>query len=166
MPIEVHIADFLTDLHNANTLANTIRAYRGDLTAFAEHVDGDLAVMGVDPVRAFLSEISDLAPTTRKRKRSAFCRWAVRYDRMPANPMDKVGTITVPKRLPRRRRPPTSTASSTRSARAGPARPCRSVYCATGCCPTGCCSKPPTSVRYPRHRGLRPLPPGLRSVPR
>ncbi|MEV0028974.1 hypothetical protein [Nocardia sp. NPDC050793] len=35
----VHIADFLTDLHNANALANTIRAYRGDLTAFAEYVD-------------------------------------------------------------------------------------------------------------------------------
>lgn len=63
-----------------------------------------LAVMGVDPVRAFLSEISGQAPATRKRKRaavSAFCRWAVRHDRMPANPMDKVGTITVPKRLPR-----------------------------------------------------------------
>ncbi|MGA4792453.1 site-specific integrase [Nocardia sp. AB354] len=104
VPIELHIADFLTDLRNMNTPANTICAYRGDLTAFAEHVDGDLAAMSVDPVRAFVSEISDLAPATRKRKRaavSAFCRWAVRHDRMPADPMDKVGTITVPKSLPR-----------------------------------------------------------------
>jgi integrase/recombinase XerC/integrase/recombinase XerD len=104
VPIDVHIADFLTDLGNMNAPANTIRAYRGDLTAFAEHVDGDLAAMGVDPVRAFLSEISGQAPATRKRKRAAvstFCRWAVRHDRMTANPMDKVGTITVPKSLPR-----------------------------------------------------------------
>ncbi|MEU2035275.1 tyrosine-type recombinase/integrase [Nocardia amamiensis] len=94
----------MTDLRNANKPANTIRAYRGDLTAFAQHYDGDLAVMGVEPVRAFLSEIAGQAPATRKRKRAsvaAFCRWAVRHERLEANPMDWVDTITVPKRLPR-----------------------------------------------------------------
>lgn len=104
VPMEVHIEDFLTDLANANRPANTIRAYRGDLSAFAEYVDGDLAAMDVAPVRAFLSEIAEQAPATRKRKRaalSAFCRWAVRHDRLVANPMDKVDAITVPKRLPR-----------------------------------------------------------------
>ncbi|MEV5650522.1 hypothetical protein AB0L57_19915 [Nocardia sp. NPDC052254] len=58
----------------------------------------------MDPVRAFLSETSDLAPATRKHKRaavSACCQWAVRHDQMPANPMGKVDTITVPKSLPR-----------------------------------------------------------------
>ncbi|MCC3328231.1 tyrosine-type recombinase/integrase [Nocardia abscessus] len=89
---------------NANRPASTLRAYRGDLTGFAEHYDGDLAVMGVEPVRAFLSEIADQSPATRKRKRAAvaaFCRWAVRHERLAANPMDRVDTITVPKRLPR-----------------------------------------------------------------
>ncbi|PPJ36360.1 hypothetical protein C5E45_20110 [Nocardia nova] len=45
VPIDVHIADFLTDLGNMNAPANTIRAYRSDLTAFAEHVDGDLGLV-------------------------------------------------------------------------------------------------------------------------
>ncbi|MEU2258531.1 tyrosine-type recombinase/integrase [Nocardia xishanensis] len=104
VPMAVHIDDFLTDLRNTNSPANTIRAYRGDLTAFAEYVDGDLAQLGVAPVRAFLSGIAEQAPATRKRKRaavSAFCRWAVRHERLAANPMDRVDTITVPKRLPR-----------------------------------------------------------------
>ncbi|WP_406277098.1 tyrosine-type recombinase/integrase [Nocardia sp. NBC_00881] len=104
VPLAVHIENFLTDLRNANKPANTIRAYRGDLTGFADHYDGDLTVMGVEPVRAFLSAITAQAAATRKRKRaalSAFCRWAVRHDRMPTNPLDKVDTVTVPKTLPR-----------------------------------------------------------------
>lgn len=102
--LDVHIEDFLTDLANANKPANTIRAYRGDLNAFADHYDGDLTVMGVEAVRAFLSAITAQAPATRKRKRAAvaaFCRWAVRHDRLAANPMDKVDTIAVPRTLPR-----------------------------------------------------------------
>jgi len=104
VPLAMDIETFLEDLRNANTSANTIRAYRADLTAFAEHYDGNLATMGVDPIRAFLSSIARQAPATRKRKRaavSAFCRWAVRHDRMPSNPLDKVDTISVPKTLPR-----------------------------------------------------------------
>lgn len=103
-PLPVHIADFLTDLTNAAKPDNTIRAYRGDLNAFAEHYDGDLAVMGVEPVRAFMTAISGQSPATRKRKRaalSAFCRWALVHDRLPVNPMDRVDTVSVPKRLPR-----------------------------------------------------------------
>jgi hypothetical protein len=34
-PLARHIDDFLTDLANANKPRNTIRAYRGDLIAFA-----------------------------------------------------------------------------------------------------------------------------------
>ncbi|MBF6518484.1 tyrosine-type recombinase/integrase [Nocardia cyriacigeorgica] len=102
--LAVHIEAFLTDLANANRPANTLRAYRGDLTAFAEHVDGGVAAVDVAAVRSFLSEIADQAPATRKRKRasvSAFCRWAVRHELLAANPMDRVDTITVPKTLPR-----------------------------------------------------------------
>ena len=41
-PLARHIDDFLTDLANANKPRNTIRAYRGDLVAFAAHHDGEV----------------------------------------------------------------------------------------------------------------------------
>ena len=42
-PLALHIDDFLTDLANANRPRKTIRAYRGDLTGFADHHDGEIA---------------------------------------------------------------------------------------------------------------------------
>jgi integrase/recombinase XerD len=81
-PLARHIDDFLTDLANANKPRNTIRAYRGDLIAFAAHHDGDIAALTAAPVRAFLGQIAGQAPATRKRKRAAvasFCKWAVRH---------------------------------------------------------------------------------------
>jgi hypothetical protein len=42
-PLVRHIDDFLADLANANKPRNTIRAYRGDLIAFAAHHNGDIA---------------------------------------------------------------------------------------------------------------------------
>jgi hypothetical protein len=53
-----HIDDFLADLANANRPRNTIRAYRGDLIAFAAHHDGDITGLAAAPVRAFLAEIA------------------------------------------------------------------------------------------------------------
>jgi Phage integrase, N-terminal SAM-like domain len=70
-PLARHIDDFLTDLANANKPRNTIRAYRGDLIAFAAHHGGDIADLTAAPVRAFLGEIAGQAPSTRKRKRAA-----------------------------------------------------------------------------------------------
>ena len=55
-------------------------------------------------MRAYLADIAGLAASSRKRKRAAvasFCRWAVRHDLLHANPMDKIDTIRVHKRLPR-----------------------------------------------------------------
>src|SRR6266567_9132025 len=81
-PLARHIDDFLTDLANANKPRNTIRAYRGDLTGFAAHHDGDIAGLSAAPIRAFLGEIAGQAPATRKRKRAAvasFCKWAVKH---------------------------------------------------------------------------------------
>ncbi|MGH3210568.1 MAG: site-specific integrase [Trebonia sp.] len=66
-----HIDGFLTDLANANKPRNTIRAYRGDLVAFAAHHDGEIGEVTAAPVRAFLAEIAGQAPSTRKRKRAA-----------------------------------------------------------------------------------------------
>ena len=103
-PLARHIEDFLTDLANANKPRNTIRAYRGDLIAFAAHHDGEIGEIAAAPVRAFLSEIASQAPSTRKRKRAAvasFCRWAVRHDLLDASPMDCIDTVTVPRTLPR-----------------------------------------------------------------
>ena len=103
-PLARHIDDFLTDLANANKPRNTIRAYRGDLIAFAAHHDGEIGELTAAPVRAFLGEIAGQAPATRKRKRAAvasFCRWAVRHELLDASPMDRIDAIEVPRTLPR-----------------------------------------------------------------
>lgn len=103
-PLTRHIDDFLTDLGNAGKSTHTVRAYRGDLIGFAAHHDGAIGELTAAPIRAYLSEIAELSPATRKRKRAAlasWCRWAVRHDLLDANPMDRIDTVTVPRRLPR-----------------------------------------------------------------
>src|SRR5215470_6489085 len=103
-PLARHIDDFLTDLANANKPRNTIRAYRGDLTGFAAHHDGEIGELTAAPVRAFLGEIAGQAPATRKRKRAAvasFCKWAVRHELLAASPIDRIDAIEVPRTLPR-----------------------------------------------------------------
>src|SRR6516164_10120186 len=99
-----HIDDFLTDLANANKSRQTVRAYRGDLIAFAAYHDREIGELTAVPIRAFLADIAASSPATRKRKRAAvasFCRWAVRHDLLTASPMDRIDAVTVPKRLPR-----------------------------------------------------------------
>ncbi|MEV5576892.1 site-specific integrase [Spirillospora sp. NPDC052269] len=103
-PLAQYLDDFLTDQKNANASTHTVRAYRGDLLQFTAHCDGELAGLTADSIRAFLADIGELSAATRKRKRAAvssFCRWAVRQDRLDANPMDKIDTIKVSKSLPR-----------------------------------------------------------------
>ncbi len=73
-----------------------MRAYRGDLIAFAAHHDGEIGELTAAPIRDYLSEIAGLSAASRKRKRAAvasFCRWAVRHELLDANPMDKIDTI-------------------------------------------------------------------------
>ena len=108
-PLARHIDDFLTDLANANKPRNTIRAYRGDLTGFAAHHDGEITELSAAPVRAFLGEIAGRTPAIRRRKRAAvasFCKWAVRHELLDASPMDRIA-IEAPGRCPARR--PSST---------------------------------------------------------
>ena len=61
-PLACHIGDFLADLANANKPRNTIRAYRGDLTGFAAHHDGEIGALTAALVRAFLAEIAGQRP--------------------------------------------------------------------------------------------------------
>lgn len=68
-PLARALDEFLTDLRNGNASAHTIRAYRGDLLAFAAHHDAGPGELTAGPVRAYLAEAADLAPATRKRKR-------------------------------------------------------------------------------------------------
>ncbi|MDP4511818.1 tyrosine-type recombinase/integrase [Nonomuraea turcica] len=99
-----HLDDFLTDLANAGISAHTRRAYRGDLIAFAAHHGEEIGALSAVPVRAFLAELAELSPASRKRKRAAvasFAKWAVRHDLLAANPMDRIDTVKVPKSLPR-----------------------------------------------------------------
>jgi len=103
-PLARHIDDFLADLTNANKPRNTIRAYLGDLIAFAACHDGDIAGLTAAPVRAYLGEAARQAPATRQRKRAAvasFCKWAIRHDLLDASPVDRIDTIEVPRTLPR-----------------------------------------------------------------
>lgn len=104
-PLARAFDEFLTDLRNGNASAHTIRAYRGDLLAFAAHHDAGPGELSALPVRAYLAETAGLAPATRKRKRAtiaSFCRWrAVRHELPDASPMDRIDTVKVPKRLPR-----------------------------------------------------------------
>ncbi|MFI7153491.1 tyrosine-type recombinase/integrase [Nonomuraea sp. NPDC050022] len=103
-PLAAHLNDFLTDLANAGASAHTRRAYRGDLIAFAAHHGEEIGELTATPIRAYLAELADLAPASRKRKRAAiasFCKWAVRHDLLAANPMGRIDTVKVPKNLPR-----------------------------------------------------------------
>jgi integrase/recombinase XerD len=66
-----HLDDFLTDLANAGASAHTRRAYRGDLIAFAAHHGEEIGALSAVPIRAFLAELADLSPASRKRRPSA-----------------------------------------------------------------------------------------------
>src|ERR1039457_3223896 len=70
-PLPAPLDHLLPDLANANKPRNTMRAYRGDLVAFAAHHDGEIGEVTAAPVRAFLTEIAGQSPSTRKRKRAA-----------------------------------------------------------------------------------------------
>ncbi|MGP4104060.1 tyrosine-type recombinase/integrase [Nonomuraea sp. KM90] len=103
-PLARHLDDFLTDLANAGASTHTRRPYRGDLIPFAAHHGEETAALTATPVRAYLSELTELSPASRKRKRAAvasFAKWAVRHDFSDANPMDRIHTVKVPKNLPR-----------------------------------------------------------------
>lgn len=94
--LESWIADFLTDLKNANRSPHTCRAYASDLYRLAAFYEGDPTAISVDNLRDFLDTFSHLKPATRARKQAAlnsFFQWAFRQDLIAANPMAKIAPV-------------------------------------------------------------------------
>jgi site-specific recombinase XerD len=94
--LESWIADFLTDLKNANRSPHTYRAYASDLYRLATFYEGVPATISVDVLRDFLDTFSHLKPATRARKQAAlnsFFQWAFRHDLIAANPMAKIESV-------------------------------------------------------------------------
>lgn len=94
--LESWIADFLTDLKNANRSPHTCRAYASDLYRLAAFYKGAPAAISVDVLRDFLDTFSHLKPATRARKQAAlnsFFQWAFRHDLIGTNPMAKIESV-------------------------------------------------------------------------
>jgi integrase/recombinase XerD len=106
--LEHLVADFLTDLANANRSATTQRAYGADLAALARFYRGAASGITAEVLRGFLSTRAHLAPATRARTEAAlssFLAWAYRHDIIDANPMGKIERVKLdpprPRGLPR-----------------------------------------------------------------
>jgi site-specific recombinase XerD len=96
MTLQTAIDDFLHDLQSANKSPQTIRAYRSDLRALAQHCPDDLAQLDSAQLRHFFDRYQDRRPATRARKQSAiasFLQWAYRHEFIPTNPMLKIERI-------------------------------------------------------------------------
>lgn len=103
-PMAEPVDEFLTDLANAGRSRHTIRCYRGDLAAFARHYPGPVTTITASVLRGFFTSIAGQAPATRARKRAAiseFLAWCRRNERMEADPMAVIESVSVPQRLPR-----------------------------------------------------------------
>ncbi|MFB6726731.1 tyrosine-type recombinase/integrase [Kribbella sp. NPDC056345] len=98
------VRDFLADYEFGGKSAQTIRAYRGDLTQLAQHTDGDVTAVDAGVLRSWSAAIADLKQSSRARKQAAvaaFLRWAVRHDLIEASPMDRFDRVAVPDGVPR-----------------------------------------------------------------
>lgn len=94
--LEKWIAQFLTDLRNANRSPHTCRAYATDLNRLAAFYDGEPAAISANTLRDFLHSFAHLKPASRAWKQAAlnsFFTWAYRHDLVPANPMAKIEPV-------------------------------------------------------------------------
>lgn len=83
------LEDFLAELKQANRSPHTLRAYASDLKAHS----GDLSV---STLRSYFAGLEQLSAGTRARKQaslSAYCRWAVRNDLLPDNPLARLERV-------------------------------------------------------------------------
>ena len=100
-------AKFLRSLRERNASAHTIKAYTGDLAAFAEYV-GSRGLREIDHVtiRGFLSQLYEkgLSKTSVARALAAvrsLYRWLAQEGAVEQNPAALVSTPKLPKKLPR-----------------------------------------------------------------
>ena len=98
------IALFLNDLRQAERSPHTLRAYATELRHLSACHDGSVSTISVDTVRAALARREGRSPASRARTVAAlnsFLIWAVRQERLEANPLVKLERVQVPEPKPR-----------------------------------------------------------------
>ncbi|HUM04134.1 MAG TPA: tyrosine recombinase [Terriglobales bacterium] len=106
-PIERATDSFLRHLRERNASAHTVKAYAGDLDAFAAHTGSrDLTRIDHIAIRGFLSHLYDkgLSKTSVARALAAvrsLYRWLAQEGQVEQNPAKLVSTPRLPKKLPR-----------------------------------------------------------------
>ena len=106
-PIELATDSFLRHLRERNASTHTIKAYAGDLDAFAAYI-GSREPRAIDhiAIRGFLSHLydKDLSKTSVARALAAIrslYRWLAQEGQVEQNPAKLVSTPRLPKKLPR-----------------------------------------------------------------
>jgi integrase/recombinase XerC len=106
-PVERASDDFLRHLRERNSSAHTVRAYSGDLDAFAAYAGSrDWKTMDHIAIRGFLSQLYDkgLGKTSVARALAAvrsLYRWLAQEGMVEQNPAKLVSTPRLAKKLPR-----------------------------------------------------------------
>jgi integrase/recombinase XerD len=92
-------ASYLQELEHAGRSAHTLRAYRTELRRLAAFHSDDIAQLGVEQLRAFLTTRIALSAASRARTQAAlasFLAWAYRHGHIDADPMARIERVRVP----------------------------------------------------------------------
>jgi len=95
---------FIASLRSRRSPANTIKAYAHDLRHFVAAVPTALGEVSAPLIQQFLAGDGHLSPATQARQYATLCtfyRWTIRQELMQSNPMERLDSITQPKKEPR-----------------------------------------------------------------